>query len=33
VEALVLVVIESTLDKLPSFQRYVFRHMNLGALA
>jgi hypothetical protein len=33
VEALVLVVIESTLDKLPSFQRYIFRHMNLGALA
>jgi hypothetical protein len=33
VDALVLVVIESTLDKLPSLQRYVFRHINLGALA
>jgi hypothetical protein len=33
VDALVLVVIESTLDKLSGFQRYIVRHINLDALA
>jgi hypothetical protein len=33
VDALVLVVIEATLDQLTNLQRYVFRHITLVALA